>query len=387
MNKRQDYAHKMQTRHTPLPHWKRAVLKVGSALVAPEGRRVSNTYTLDIAGFITQCRDRGKEIILVSSGAVAAGISTQPRVARPLTIREKQALAAIGQPLLMTHWSKFFDFPCAQLLLTYDDIKERRRFVNAKNTLTELLARQTLPIINENDTIVVDELKVGDNDNLAAHVAVLADADLLFIATDIDGLYDADPKLNSNARLIPVVEKIDRSVYALAGGKGSLFSTGGMITKLQAAEKATARGINTVIFNGAQRQSFEKLLQGQCCGTLFNRAALPLNAKKHWMMHAVKSRGVLTVDAGARQALTAKGASLLPSGILSIEGNFKQGDSVEIRCADGAFAKGLCQYDAPELAKIIGKKSGEIEAVLGYVAADEVVHRDDLVLLEEERQV
>ncbi|RPI00742.1 MAG: glutamate 5-kinase [Calditrichaeota bacterium] len=367
-----------------LPPWKRAVLKVGSALMAPEGKRVTNTYTLDIAGFITQCRDHGREIILVSSGAVAAGISTQTgKTRRPLTIREKQALAAIGQPLLMTHWSKFFDFPCAQLLLTYDDIKERKRLVNAKNTLTELLTRRTLPIINENDTTVVDELKVGDNDNLAAHVAVLADADMLFIATDIDGLYDADPKRFPQARLIPVVEKVDHSVFELAGGKGSLYSVGGMITKLQAAEKATSRGINTVIFNGARRDSFEKLLHQHCCGTLFKRASLPLNAKKHWMLHAVKSRGVLTVDAGAHQALIAKGASLLPSGITSIEGHFKQGDSVDIRTqSNEIFAKGLCQYDAEDLGKIIGKKSGEIEKILGYVAADEVVHRDDLVLLE-----
>lgn len=368
-------------------HWKRAVLKVGSALVAPEGRRVANTYTLDIAGFITQCRDLGKEIILVSSGAVAAGISTQPRpTRRPLTIREKQALAAIGQPLLMTHWSKFFDFPCAQLLLTYDDLKERRRFVNAKNTLTELLSRKALPIINENDTTVIDELKVGDNDNLAAHVAVLADADLLMIASDIDGLFDRDPHRFADAALIPTVAKIDRSVYELAGGKGSRYSTGGMITKLQAAEKATARGIDTIIFNGAKRDSFEQLLKSICPGTLFHRAASPLNAKKHWMLHAVKSCGRVTVDAGAQRALIAKGASLLPSGIVSVSGHFDQGDAVDILSSDGAvIAKGICQFDAEDLVKIIGHKSNEIAAILGYFTADEAVHRDDLVLLENEQ--
>ena len=368
-------------------NWKRAVLKVGSALVAPEGRRVANTYTLDIAGFITQCRDRGKEIVLVSSGAVAAGISTQPRARRSLSIRDKQALAAIGQPLLMTHWSKFFDFPCAQLLLTYDDLRDRRRFVNAKNTLTELLLRKTLPIINENDTTVVDELKVGDNDNLAAHVAVLADADLLMIASDIDGLFDRDPRRYADAALIPTVAKIDRSVYELAGGKGSRFSTGGMITKLQAAEKALARGIDTIIFNGGKRASFEKLLNGECPGTFFQRAASPLNAKKHWMLHAVKSRGKLTVDDGASRALTAKGASLLPSGIIAVDGQFDQGDAVDILSNQGTvIAKGISQLDAEDLKKIIGRKSAEIAAILGYFAADEAVHRDDLVLLKEKQE-
>ncbi len=369
----------------PLPQWKRAVLKVGSALVAPEGRRVSNTYILDIAGFITQCREAGREVILVSSGAVAAGIAVLQRGSQPLTIREKQALAAVGQPLLMAHWSKFFDFPCAQLLLTYDDLKERSRFVNAKNTLNELLSRGILPIINENDTTVVDELKLGDNDNLAAHAAVLASADILFIATDIGGLYDCDPKRHENARLIPLVEKIDRSIYRLAGGKGSRISTGGMLTKLQAAEKATASGIDTVIFNGTKRASFEMLLKGKCCGTLFRRSAAPMKAKKHWMLHAVRSRGRLVVDEGAKQALLKKGASLLPSGIVAVEGRFHQGDSVEICSSDGVvFAKGFCQYDADDLLKIIGKKSADIAAVLGYVAADEAVHRDDLVLTEME---
>lgn len=373
----------MTLNHTHLlPPWNRAVIKIGSALVAPEGQRVSNTYTLEIASFITECRNRGKEIILVSSGAVAAGISTQPGFAkRQLSIPEKQAMAAIGQPLLMAHWSKFFDFPCAQLLLTYEGINDRHRFVNAKNTLLKLLAQQTLPIINENDTVIVDELKVGDNDNLAAHVAVLADADLLLIATDIDGLYDADPRTHSEAQLIPVVDRIDPSVYKLAGKKGTAFSTGGMITKIQAAEKATMRGIDTLVFNGTRRRCFERLLAGERCGTIFTKFATPMNAKKHWMLHTLKTKGTIFIDDGAVRALLDTGASLLPSGVTQVEGRFKQGDAVDIAGRSATVAKGISLYDAADLRKILGKKSSEIEAELGYISTDEAVHRDDLVLL------
>ncbi|MBN1562188.1 glutamate 5-kinase [candidate division KSB1 bacterium] len=367
-----------------LPAWKRAVIKVGSALVAPEGRRVSNKYTLDIAAFITECINDGKEMILVTSGAIAAGLSTQPHLlSRPLTIAEKQAMAAIGQPLLMAHWSKFFDFPCAQLLLTYQGIHERQLFVNAKNTLLKLLAKKTLPIVNENDTVVVDEIKVGDNDNLAAQVAVLADADILFICSDVDGLFDADPRENPAAQQIPVVTRIDPSIYRLAGKKGSSFSTGGMTTKIQAAEKATARGIDTIVFNGRRRESFQQLLRGAIPGTIFTRNASPMNAKKHWMLHTLKSCGKIGIDAGAHKALIKRGASLLPSGILWLEGRFKQGDAVRILFDNDEIAQGITQYDANDLAKIKGKKSGDIEGILGYIYTDEVIHRDDLVLLSE----
>ncbi|MBN1482485.1 glutamate 5-kinase [candidate division KSB1 bacterium] len=368
--------------HIELPEWKRAVIKVGSALVAPEGKFLSNTYTLDIAGFITECRNRGKEMILVTSGAVAAGISRQPALAkRQLSMPEKQAMAAIGQPLLMAHWSKYFDFPCAQLLLTYQGINERQRFVNARNTILELLAQKTLPIVNENDTVVVDEIKVGDNDNLAAHVAALAEADILFICSDVDGLFDADPRINTGAHFIPQVNKITQAIYDLAGGRGSLYAIGGMVTKIQAAEKATARGITTVVFNGSRRLSYQYLLDGIVPGTLFCQNASPITAKKHWILHALKSKGIIYIDAGARKAVRDKGASLLPSGILSIEGRFKQGDAVTLQSGNQIIARGICQYDSGDLDKIKGKKSTEIESILGYFHRDEVIHRDDLVLM------
>ena len=369
--------------HLMLPPWQRAVIKIGSSLVAPDGKRLSNTFTLTIAGFISECRRRGKEIILVSSGAVAAGLSTQQkRIMPPLSIPQKQAMAAMGQPLLIAHWSKYFDFPCAQLLLTYQGIRERRRFVNARNTLHELLQRGALPIINENDTVVVDELKVGDNDNLAAHVAVLADADLLLIGSDVDGLYDGDPKTSSRASLVPFVEKIDKSVYDLAGGAGSTIATGGMRTKLEAAEKATARGINTIIFNAGRRESFASLLADEVSGTLFQRRKSPLNAKKHWLLHTLKSKGDIYIDAGAATALREKGASLLPSGIVRVTGRFKQGNAVIIRTESETIAKGIVQYDADELDSIMGKKSSEIKQVLGFILTDEVINRDDMVLLQ-----
>ena len=254
-----------------IPAWRRAVIKVGSSLIAPEGRRCSTKHTLAIARFIIESREQGREVVLVSSGAVAAGVSTQPTQHQngKRSIPEKQALAAIGQALMVASWSRLFDFPCAQLLLTYDDLFTPTRCANAKNTLMQLLAWGTLPIVNENDTVAVEELKVGDNDNLAAHVAALAEADLLIICADVDGLYDANPRLNPNAQLIREVHSVDDTVFALAGDKGSALATGGMRTKLEAAANATAHGINTIILNGTQGVNFEHLLEGYRPGTIF----------------------------------------------------------------------------------------------------------------------
>lgn len=369
-----------------MPNWNRAVIKIGSALVAPEGYRISNKYALDIASFITACRNQGKEIILVSSGAIAAGFSMSGKETfGQFSIQEKQAMAAIGQPLLMSFWSKFFDFPCAQLLLTYQGIYDRQRFVNAKNTLLELLSWKTLPIINENDTVVIDEIKVGDNDNLAAHVAVLAGADILFICTDINGLYDSNPKKEKKAEQIKVVQTINKSIYDLADGPGSKCATGGMVTKIQAAEKATSRGIDTIIFDGTRRKNFEKILNDELCGTIFIKCSSPLKAKKHWMVHTLKSKGSIFVDLGAKKAIMQKGASLLPSGIINVHGNFDIGDAVDIiyqkEFDDQKIAKGIVHYNSQDLKKIKGVKSSEIKSILGFIYTDEVIHRDDLVVL------
>lgn len=372
---------------TPLRPWTRAVLKVGSALVAPDGRGCSTVHTLGLAQFVLDSHRRGREVILVSSGAVAAGLATQPtgstRARR--TIPEKQALAAIGQARLMAHWDRLFDAPCAQILLTYDDLAHRGRFLNARNTLAELLALGAIPVINENDTVAVEELKVGDNDNLAAHVAVLAEADLLVICTDIAGLYDADPRTHPEAQFVPVVDHVDASIYAMAGGANHPAATGGMRTKIEAAEKATTRGIDTAIVDGTSSEALRALGDDRVLGTLFRRMDAPLSARLHWMLHAAPCSGRIVVDAGAANALRQRGASLLPSGIVRVEGPFRRGDAVEVAVEgpEGGvpLAKGIALYGSADLERIGGRQSHEIEDLLGYVHAPHVIHRDDLVLL------
>ena len=359
--------------------WQRAVLKIGSALVAPNGQQCSAQYLLAIAKFITESRRQGKEVVLVSSGSVAAGRS-KVKVHHQPTIAEKQAMAAIGQTQMMANWSRFFDFPCAQILLTSDDLRDRTRYVNIKNTLRELLINDALPIVNENDSVAVNEIKVGDNDNLAAYTALVAQADTLIICSDIDGLYDADPRKNNDAKLIPRVNKIDGDIHALAGGAGSSVGTGGMVTKLQAAEKCTQSGIQTLIVNGHSSTVFDKLLTGECPGTLFDAQESPDGARAHWLRHALSSSGKVHVDEGARKALVGHGASLLPSGIVNVEGNFQPGEAVTICFQGEAFAKGLALYNTQDLRAIAGQKSQSIAGILGFTVGEAAIHRDDLVL-------
>jgi glutamate 5-kinase len=360
--------------------WQRAVVKVGSALIAPDGKECSERYLLAIARFITASREQGKEVILVSSGSVAAGrgkikIKHQPSIA------EKQAMAAIGQTEMMANWSRLFDFPCAQLLLTYDDLHNRTRYVNIKNTLRELLKNKALPIINENDTVAINELKVGDNDNLAAYAAMVSQADTLIICSDIDGLYDADPRINPEANLIPKVEQITDQVYSLAGGAGSKLGTGGMLTKLQAAEKCTNSGIQTLIVNGKNSKVFDCLLNNHVQGTHFIPVKSRENARGQWLKHTLKSKGKIYVDEGAKLALTKKGASLLASGITEVSGHFNSGDAVQILYQNDVVAKGLSIYSAPDLDTIKGQRSDKIEQLLGFTLGKAVIHRDDMVLI------
>ncbi len=360
--------------------WQRAVLKIGSALVAPDGNGCSGEYVLNIARFITESRKLGKEIILVSSGSVAAGRS-YIQVKHQPTIAEKQAMAAIGQSQMMANWARFFDFPCAQILLTSGDLRDRTRYVNIKNTLRELLKHRALPIVNENDSVAVNEIKVGDNDNLAAYTALVAQADTLIICSDIDGLYTADPRKDSNASLIPEVEEITPDIHALAGGAGSKVGTGGMRTKLQAAEKCTSSGIQTLIVNGYNSQVFEQLLQQANPGTLFHAQASPKRARSQWLRHALPAAGSIEIDEGAKRALTQRGASLLPSGVVQVEGHFRTGEAVTVHCQGDPVAKGLALYSATDLAQIKGLKSDKIEATLGFTLGEAVIHRDDLVLI------
>ncbi len=368
-----------------LPAWNRAVLKVGSNLIAPEGRGLSTRYLLGIARAVAELRAAGREIVVVSSGAVAAGRALLRAGADGRSIVARQALAALGQPKVLELWSKLLDVPCAQVLLAYDDLQNRRRFNNARNTLRELLAQGVLPVVNENDSVAVDELRVGDNDNLAAHVAVLVEADLLVVLSDVAGLHDADPRNNPQARLIESVERIDEAVLALAGGAGSAVGTGGMRTKLEAAQKATARGITAAIVNGRDDAALSALARGEVRGTLFRAERAALSAKDHWLRHALAPNGSIVVDAGAARALRERGASLLPAGVIEVRGGFHAGDAVEVlHGADGAataIAKGIAQYDAAELRRLRGRPTSEIEALLGYAGPECAIHRDDLVLL------
>lgn len=369
-----------------LPRWRRAVLKVGSSLLAANGGGLSTRHALGLAEFIAASHRAGREVVLVSSGAVAAGralVRAQPEVSHGLAAR--QALAAIGQTTVVALWQRFFDRPVAQVLLTHDDLRNRRRYLNARATLRELLSLGALPVVNENDTVAVDELKLGDNDNLAAIVAALVDADLLLIASDIDGLYSANPRTEPLATPVGDVAAVTPDVLAMAGGAGSDAGTGGMRTKLEAATKAAAAGIATVLFNGTDAPCLRLLAADRLRGTYFRAGATRLHARKYWLRHAPLASGRLRIDAGAARALLGGGASLLPGGITAVDGDFTRGDMVEIETVHEdttrIVARGISQYAASEVRRIAGRRSAEIESLLGYSYGETVVHRDDLVAL------
>jgi glutamate 5-kinase len=365
----------------PLPAWRRAVLKVGSNLLTAGGAQLSPQHARGLAEFVLASRGQGREIVIVSSGAVAAGRARVHEDMGGLVAR--QALAALGQTRMVALWQELLGAtPVAQVLLAHDDLRNRRRYLNARNTLLELLRLSAVPVINENDTVAVEELKLGDNDNLAAIVAALVDADLLLIASDVDGLYDSHPLLNPNAEPVEAVAAVTQEVLAMAGAAGSAHGTGGMITKLQAATKAANAGITTVLFNGTRAETVALLGAGAFRGTRFAAASSRLAARKYWLRHAPGADGRIRVDAGAARALAA-GKSLLPGGIAGVDGEFARGDIVEIACDGAAIARGLVQYNAGEVRRLAGKQSREIEAILGFSYGDEVLHRNDLVVLTE----
>lgn len=374
------------TRTVALPAWRRAVLKVGSSLLAADGGGLSPRFALGLAQFVSSALAAGREVVIVSSGAVAAGRAILPKAEEAgAAMAARQALAALGQAQLIGLWQRFFERPVAQVLLTHDDLRNRRRYLNARATLNELLALGALPVVNENDTVSVDELKLGDNDNLAAIVAALIDADVLFIATDIDGLYEANPRTHPDAKRIAEVAELTPAVFAMAGGQGSAVGTGGMRTKLEAAAKAGAAGIDTVLFNGRRADVLRDLAHDRLEGTRIRAASTRIAARKYWLRHAPVEPGAIVVDAGAAAALADKGASLLPGGVLGAEGDFRRGDMVEVvlREADGErrIARGISQYSAVDVRRLARRHSRDIESVLGYNYGGNVIHRDDLVLL------
>jgi len=361
----------------------RAVIKVGSALVSPDGEGCSGKYLLAIARFITQCQHAGKEVILVSSGSVSAGRGLIAHGSPNPSIPTKQAMAAVGQMKMMANWQRFFDVPCSQLLITHGDLKDRQRYINIKNTLRILLENGVIPIVNENDTVATEELKVGDNDNLAALVALVSEADSLFILSDVDGVFEQDPRVNPQAKLITDIAKIDESVYAMAGATNNHIATGGMKTKIQAAEKAVENGIETYILNGSRGEVFEQMLRGENPGTHFIAKQGATRARKHWLKHTLKSNGKVQLDAGAVKALLQKGASLLSSGVSGVTGTFEVGDCIDIYDGKNGqiIAKGISQYNYRDLGRIKGCKSDEISPLLGCCPSKVVIHRDDMVIL------
>jgi glutamate 5-kinase len=355
---------------------RRLVVKVGSGLITTPRVGVDEKRLDALAADIAAAR-RDREVVLVTSGAIVAGMARLALAERPRTIPEKQAAAAVGQAALMWHYEIAFgrhDIRVGQVLLTAQDIRDRGRYRNARNTLR---------IVNENDTVAVDEIKVGDNDNLSAFVASLVSADLLVLLTDVDGLYTADPAATPGAHKIDTVESITEDILRLVWDRAGRVSIGGMATKLEAAKKATASGIPMVIASGREEGVLGRLLAGEPVGTYFPAKPDALGARKQWIAFAVPPRGRLIVDAGALRALRDDGRSLLPSGVVEVEGEFSVGDVVAVVAqADGReLGRGLVNFDAAELRKIRGAKTGQIEERLGYRGADEVIHRDNLVIL------
>lgn len=369
------------------PLWtdaKRIVIKTGSALVTHEETGQPRTdWMVTLAQDVADLRAAGKQVILVTSGAVSLGRNLLGlRQKSALRLDEKQAAAACGQVALMDAWKAQFSthrLAVAQLLLTLDTSEFRRRYLNARNTLETLLELGAIPIVNENDTVATAELRIGDNDRLAARVAEMAGADRLLILSDIDGFYTADPTKNPDAELISVVETLTPEIEAMAGKPNSAVGTGGMVTKLQAVKIAHAAGCSTWIGAGRPLHPVSTLMR-EGGGTWFTASSTPMNARKRWIGGTVNPTGVLTVDAGAEKAL-AQGNSLLAVGVTAVEGDFDRGEAVRIRAAGGRIlGTGLAAYDAKETRRIMGKKSDAFEALIGYKGKSALIHRDDMVL-------
>jgi len=363
---------------------KRIVVKIGSGVLT-EDNGLNLKALRSISRQICQLADRGLEIILVSSGAMASGIKKIGLSKRPEEIPKRQAVAAVGQAGLIMEYEKSFaryNKKVAQILLTGDDLVNRKRYLNARNTLCTLLSWQVIPIINENDTVVVEEIKFGDNDNLAAMITLLLDADILINLTDIDGLYTSDPRKNQDAELISVVTTIKKDIEKYASDIPGPLGTGGMLSKIKAAKKVTAAGIPMLIARGEKHDILIKLFAGKEHGTFFIPKKEKLANRKCWIAFTLKPKGIIMIDDGAAVAILKIGKSLLPSGIVRVDGEFSVGAAVEFRrkSNDEILGTGLVNYCASDIRKIMGLKSGKIKKHLGYKSYDEVIHRDNLAI-------
>jgi glutamate 5-kinase len=361
---------------------RRLVVKIGSQVLAPRGELDADTVAA-LCGQLLAARRRGLDVVLVTSGAVAAGCGQLGLKDRPRSIPLKQAAAAAGQPMLLRAYASHLapaGQAIAQILLTADDVSDRRRFTNARNTVSTLLSLGVLPIVNENDTVAVEEIKLGDNDRLSALVTNLIEAQLLVLLTDVDGFYTADPRRDPGASRHQFLAELSAAHLSSAGPTQSEVGLGGMVTKLEAARQAALSGASTVIARGGEPRILERILDGEAVGTWI-AAGRAIGARKHWIAYSTEPAGVVMVDDGARRALAEGGKSLLPSGIVEVRGEFGRGDSVRVVGLDGTeIGRGLVSYSAVDLRRIAGRRSSEIEGILGYKYYDEAVRRDDFVL-------
>ncbi len=369
---------------------RRVVIKIGSSLLADANHGIRQDVIDRLVDELELFIADGVQVVVVTSGSVALGRVQMSWLERTLSVHEKQAAAAIGQPRLMDAYGKAFarhGRSVAQMLLTKDDLRHRRRYLNTSNTSETLFSAGVVPIVNENDTVVVAEIKFGDNDSLGALVSLAVDADLLVMLTDVDGLYDRDPVKHTDAKRMDIVEHLGEEHVAMAGEVGSSFGTGGMASKLAAARVATAGGITTAIISGKKSHGLSQLLAGESEGTLFLCGIDRQTRRKHWIMEVLSPSGEIHVDSGAAKAVVSEGGSLLPIGVKEVSGIFDKGDCVEIIEPDGSvIARGLCNYTAEEMRQIMGHGSDEIESILGFHDFSSVIHRDNLVLMSREDQ-
>ena len=367
----------------PLPKARRLVVKVGSALVTNNGAGLDLAAIAEWGRQIAALRANGREVVLVSSGAIACGMQRLGWTKRPHAVHELQAAAAVGQMGLAQAYEGSFrehGLGTAQVLLTHDDLADRKRYLNARSTLLTLIEFGVVPVINENDTVITDEIKFGDNDTLGALVANLVEADALIILTDQSGLYTADPRKDPQATLVRHARAGDPALERMAGGAASELSRGGMLTKVVAARRAARSGADTVIASGRETDVLLRLAAGETIGSLLSTQATPLAARKQWLADHLQLAGPLWLDAGAEKALL-QGRSLLPIGVTRVEGDFERGEALACRNADGhEVARGLVNYSAAECRRIAGKPSTAIESLLGYVDETELIHRNNLVL-------
>lgn len=376
----------MIAKRSSLQEKKRIVIKVGSSTLTHETGKL-NYYRIErLVREMADLANQGKEVILVTSGAVSAGMGPLGLTKRPQTMREKQAVAAVGQGVLLHTYEKMFreyGQTVGQVLLTRLDAQDRKKFMNSRNTLLTMIDMGIIPIINENDVVTIDELKIGDNDTLSAMVSSIIDADLLIILSDVSGLFTANPQIHADAEIISIVPEIDKHYYEIAGGAGSSIGTGGMYTKIQAASMATAAGVDMVIASGSTDGILRSICEGENVGTLFLAKESNIHSKKRWLLSGSKPKGSIYVDTGCRNAIVDRGSSLLPVGITKVDGVFHEGDIVNVVYDGIVIARGIVNYDCMNLNTIKGHKTDELARLLGHGGIyEEAIHRDNLVAIQ-----